>query len=187
MSAAAAIDARSDPRASVFLAAVLHVAGSAFPVRIRDLSPEGARIDGKDLPREGDVVRMKRGPHSVVAGVAWSTADACGLRFSTPIPVQEWIGYGSGHSGQQRVDDMIARVRAGGPAPALPDAAGQAARLDLVGAAEQLEDLSRQLDRIAESFASIPAVVDHGLAGLQTLDIAGRKLADLAVTMRAGG
>ena len=187
MSAAVAVDARACHRANVFLAAVLHAGGSAHQVRIRNLSPIGALVDGKELPGEGDMVRVQRGPHSAAARVIWRKAGTCGIRFSSPVPAQQWMSYGAGHKGQQRVDEIIASVRSGeaaGAAAALASARREAGAAD---AAEQIDAVAEVLLALAAELAGIPAVVDQGLETLQKLDIARQKLSDLAEAMRSGG
>ena len=173
-------DVRSAHRANVFLAAVLDVAGSSFPVRVRNLSPTGALVDGRDLPGKGDAVRLQRGPYSAVARVMWCKAGACGLRFASAVPVQEWIAYGSGHTGQQGVDQMIASVRAGS-APA--DEAKCPTTIDRMQTVEQLQAVADQLQDAAESFAAIPAAVAEGSAALQSLEAARQRLVDLSTRM----
>lgn len=187
MSAAVAVDARACHRANVFLAAVVHARGSAFQVRIRNLSAMGALVDGKDLPEEGDMVRVQRGPHSAIARVIWRKASTCGIGFSSPVPAQEWIAYGAGHKGQQRVDEIIDSVRSGeaaGAAAALASAGGATGR---DGAADQIEAVADTLLALAAELAAVPAVVDQGLETLQKLDIARQKLTDLAAAMRSAG
>ncbi|MGI8704767.1 MAG: PilZ domain-containing protein [Sphingomicrobium sp.] len=180
-------DIRGDRRSNVFLAAVLSLAGSTFPVRIRNLSSTGALVDGRDLPDAGDAVRLQRGPYSVVGTIVWRDEHVCGLRFASAVPVQEWITCATGHSGQQRVDAMVASVRAGSALAG--DAAEDVKRhsaIDRMQAAEQVQGIADRLEDIAESFAAIPAVVDEGLAALQSLEAAGQKLVDLATRMRVG-
>lgn len=180
-------DARSARRANVFLSAVLDVAGSSFPVRIRNLSPAGALVDGKDLPPKGDAVRLQRGPHSAVASVMWRKGDACGLRFASVVPVQEWIAYGTAHKGQQCVDEMIASVRAGAPAEPAAEVTKPSAPIDRMQTVEQLRIVTEQLENIAGTFAAIPAVVGQGTAALQNLEMARQKLVDLSTRIRLGG
>lgn len=180
-------DARNAHRANVFLTGVLSIAGSSFPVRIRNLSATGALVDGKDLPATGDAVRLQRGPYSVVAEAMWRKPGTCGLRFSSTVPVQEWIAYGTGHKGQQRVDDMIASVRAGAaPVAAADIAAARSTAADRLQTVEQLRIVADQLEEVAAKFAAIPAVVEQGMAGLQTLDIARQTLVDISTRIGFG-
>jgi hypothetical protein len=178
-------DSRGETRRNVFLSAVLFLANSSMPVRIRNLSPVGALIDGNDLPHRDDVVRLRRGPHSAVARVVWRRDDACGLRFSTAVPVREWIAYANGHAGQQQVDELMASVRDGSGACHSPVEAARGL-FDPDGTAAQLAQISASLEAVGEAFAALPAVIDEGADALQLLDMARQKLANLAETLRAG-
>ena len=185
MTSAVTTDLRTSRRANVFLAGVLRIGGSSWPVRIRNLSATGALVDGKDLPEEGHNVRLHRGPHSADATIVWRKAGACGLRFETNVPVQEWIAYATAHSGQQRVDEIIASVRAGASndpvnSPTAPADCSQA------GVAGQLHAIAEQLKGAADELTAIPAVVAEGTAALQQLDIATQKLAELSSRLRLG-
>lgn len=67
------------------------LAGSALaPTRSRtiivcDLSPNGARLAGRDLPPAGDEVLVKVGTSDMLATVAWQTADHAGVAFEEPL------------------------------------------------------------------------------------------------------
>jgi hypothetical protein len=67
------------------------LAGSALaPTRSRtiivcDLSPDGARLAGRDLPPTGDEVLIKVGSSDMLATVAWQTADHAGVAFEEPL------------------------------------------------------------------------------------------------------
>lgn len=177
-------DSRNGRRANVFLSGVLHAVGGAFPVRIRNLSSEGALAEGADLPDEGNAVRLQRGPFTVGARVVWRKEKSCGLRFSAPIPVEQWISYGTASCGQQRVDAMVESARSGtarhGTAvqPCIP------ARVDRLQAATEMEAICEQLSAAAEDLASEPEVVVLALDALQRLDTACTQLAGLARRLR---
>ena len=54
-------------------------------VVVEDLSPTGARLRGKDLPQDGDELLIKVGLLTVLASVAWSSRDECGITFEHPL------------------------------------------------------------------------------------------------------
>ena len=103
-------DPRSDPRSSVFLTAVLYAGARQTPVRIRNLSTQGALLEGADLPAEGTIVQIRRGSLSAAGDIAWSRDQHCGLRFAAVIEVASWIDR-AGPVGQQRIDAAIADYR----------------------------------------------------------------------------
>jgi len=67
------------------------LAGSALaPTRSRsiivyDVSPEGARLAGRDLPPAGDDLLVIVGSWDSLAKVVWQTDDGCGVLFEDPL------------------------------------------------------------------------------------------------------
>jgi len=105
-------ESRSSPRSNVFLTAALAGNGTSRPVRIRNLSPEGALLEGQDFPKGGGDAQLRRGSLSVRGEIAWENGKYCGLRFADIINVQEWVKR-AGPEAQMRVDAAIAQVRSG--------------------------------------------------------------------------
>jgi hypothetical protein len=62
---------RSELRSNLFLSAELVVGPAALPVRVRNLSPHGALVDGGSLPPAGASVRLVRGDLSAEGEIAW--------------------------------------------------------------------------------------------------------------------
>jgi len=77
---------RKSRRSNVLLAASIEVSGAAMPVKLRNLSTEGALVEGKGLPIEGTEVLFHRNDLSVVSRVAWVDGKQAGVAFKTPIP-----------------------------------------------------------------------------------------------------
>jgi hypothetical protein len=102
---------RSQPRSNVFLDAVLVVGAAPRPVRLRNLSARGALLEGSSLPGEGTRVRVLRGELGAEGEIAWQEQGLAGLRFASEIDVERWVRR-VGHSGQQRVDEAVAALRA---------------------------------------------------------------------------
>lgn len=77
-----------EARTKLFLAAQLFLAGELpRDVRIRDLSPSGARVDAPSLPLVGATVLLRRGAAEVAAEVMWVAGGSCGLRFTQIVDV----------------------------------------------------------------------------------------------------
>jgi hypothetical protein len=142
-------DPRSDPRASVFLTAVLVTGAGQAAVRIRNLSAHGALLEGPDLPSEGAIAQIRRGSLSAAGDIAWSRDQHCGLRFAAIIDVAAWIER-AGPIGQQRIDAAIAEFRREPARPmsfaVLP---GNLGRSDI-------SSLSAEILRSCERMASMP-------------------------------
>jgi hypothetical protein len=126
--------AEREQRTNLFLAARLALFGEPpRDVKVRNLSPSGARIDTPDPPRLGTTLLLCRGTAQVAAEVIWVAAGSCGLRFSEVIDVARWISDRPG---------------------ALPAALSREPSLaDNLGLARQL------VDRLEDALASRPDVV----------------------------
>jgi hypothetical protein len=67
------------------------LAGSAFglgrsrSIIVSDLSSEGARLDGRDLPAPGHDVFLIVGPFDSMAKVVWRSDDKCGIQFDDVV------------------------------------------------------------------------------------------------------
>lgn len=143
-----ASDNRSEGRSNVFLAATLSAGARQIPVRIRNISTRGALIEGSGLPSAGSQIGLMRGPLSIAGHLAWEGNRAAGLNFDSEIVVADWVR-GSGHGGQQRVDQVVAALRASSKIPAAPPEESQSASLAAISAA---------LERICERLASHPGM-----------------------------
>jgi hypothetical protein len=104
------VDHRSEGRSNVFLTASLNASGVTVPVRIRNLSPHGALIDGAKLPAVGVKVRLVRGRLCATGELTWLAQGHAGLKFDAVIEVENWVRR-TEHAGQQRVDTVIAALR----------------------------------------------------------------------------
>ena len=80
---------RQSRRSNVLLAASIEVSGAAITVRLRNLSTEGALIEGDGLPIEGSEVLFRRNELSVNSRVAWVLGNQAGVAFTRPIPQED--------------------------------------------------------------------------------------------------
>ena len=72
---------RQWPRQLMILSARLSTVTNDYPVRIRDLSSGGARVEGAELPMVGTDVMLKRGDSDVFGAVAWVSGNQAGIEF----------------------------------------------------------------------------------------------------------
>lgn len=105
-------DPRLDGRSNVFLGAILRVGSKSWPVRIRNLSVNGALLDGGHTPKESEKVSIERGSLIASGSVAWSRDGHAGIRFDEVISIADWVKQ-PGHDGQRRVDMVVAALREG--------------------------------------------------------------------------
>jgi hypothetical protein len=82
---------RRRERMRVLLAARLVTTFNDRPVKIRDLSSEGAMIEGDGVPSEGTDVILQRGPIEVFATVVWSDGRQCGLEFEDALVEEDFL------------------------------------------------------------------------------------------------
>lgn len=76
---------RRSRRSNVLLAATIEAFDEVIAVKLRNLSTEGALIEGKNLPPEGSVVVFRRNELSVESHIAWVIGDQAGVAFTRPI------------------------------------------------------------------------------------------------------
>lgn len=80
---------RQARRSNVLLAASIEALGTVIPVKLRNLSTEGALIEGDGLPVEGSEILFRRNKLSVSSRVAWVLDNHAGVAFRRPIPQED--------------------------------------------------------------------------------------------------
>lgn len=161
-------DHRAEGRANVFLGAVLDSGAGSVPVRIRNISPKGALIEGPILPALEATVRLVRGALRATGTLAWEAQYHAGLSFEEPIDVEAWVRR-TGHPGQRRVDSVVAAIRRGEPVHSRSDES-----------ADPLAGLSRALDELCDRLASSAGFPPELGDDLLKLDVIAQSLRDLA-------
>ena len=76
---------RRTRRSKVLMTATLELSGSALEVKLRNLSAEGALIEGHNLPVEGSQVLFKRLELCVPGRIAWVAAKRAGVTFDEKL------------------------------------------------------------------------------------------------------
>lgn len=162
---------RSERRTNLFVVAALFGHGESTPttVRIRNLSPAGAMIEGTELPGAGTAVRLTRGSLSAAGELLWIDETRAGLRFAAPVTVANWLPGGARSSGQQRVDRMVLEARAQLSTAATDAAPTAPSRPDYAA-------IARSLTAASEALLADPEVAERHLDVLQTIDIAAQAL-----------
>lgn len=80
---------RRSRRAPVLLAASLEVAGQDVPVKLRNLSEEGALVEGDRLPLEGTSTFFQRKELRLRSRVVWVQGRYAGVAFDHPLKPEE--------------------------------------------------------------------------------------------------
>ena len=76
---------RRTRRSNVLLSASIELSGASLPVKLRNLSSEGALIDGDKLPVEASEVVFRKAELRVLGRIAWVEGTRAGLAFSEPL------------------------------------------------------------------------------------------------------
>ena len=82
---------RRSRRSNVLLKATLEIPGASLPVVLRNLSQEGALVQGDELPEPGMRVLFHRQGLSVPSRVAWAQCNYAGIEFEFPLFPNEML------------------------------------------------------------------------------------------------
>jgi PilZ domain len=80
---------RRSRRSPVFLTATLEVAGVAQQVKLRNLSEEGALVQGERLPLEGTTTFFERNELRIKSRVVWVHGNFAGVAFARPLKSED--------------------------------------------------------------------------------------------------
>jgi len=80
---------RKTRRSNVLMAASLELSGTSLPVKLRNLSAEGALVEGDKLPVEGAAIVFRKGDLSVPGKVAWAKTRSAGISFSRKLDPEQ--------------------------------------------------------------------------------------------------
>lgn len=76
---------RRTRRSNVLMAASIESSGTAMPVRLRNLSAEGALVEGDSLPIEGSSVLFRKNELRLPGNVAWVKGKRAGIAFDEKL------------------------------------------------------------------------------------------------------
>ena len=76
---------RRSRRSNVLLSASIEFSGTSIPVKLRNLSSEGALIEGDKLPVEGSEVVFRKSELSIPGRIAWVEGKRAGLGFAQKL------------------------------------------------------------------------------------------------------
>jgi hypothetical protein len=80
---------RRSRRSPVLLAAIIHVAGEAVTVKLRNLSERGALIEGDRLPLEGSTTFFERNDLRLKSRIVWVEGKYAGVAFDEPLDPEQ--------------------------------------------------------------------------------------------------
>jgi len=75
----------------VLMSASLELSGTSLPVKLRNLSAEGALVEGDKLPVEGASILFRKGDLSIVGTVAWVKGRQAGISFAQKLDPEQLL------------------------------------------------------------------------------------------------
>lgn len=172
---------RAHPRTSMFVLANMTSSSACGPVKIRNMAPGGALIEGEALPNIGDPLSLGRAGLFVSGQIVWRDSKRAGARFDQEVEVGHWMPAGS--SGQQEVDRIVHELK--GNAADASSTCRSKIKPSLITDADLL-DLATSIDALADQLADDDTVVTRYASRLQVLDTASQILRKLAVGATKG-
>lgn len=82
---------RKTRRSNVLMAASLELSGTSLPVKLRNLSADGALVQGDKLPVEGASILFRKGDLTMPGQVAWVKGKQAGINFSQPLNPEQLL------------------------------------------------------------------------------------------------
>jgi hypothetical protein len=80
-------------RSHLLMAATLEVSGRAVNVKLRNLSSEGAQVEGDQIPVEGTELLFRKGELAVAGCVIWTKGKQAGIRFVQTLETQAVLNH----------------------------------------------------------------------------------------------
>jgi hypothetical protein len=176
---------RSESRNNLFVVAALSSTTASGPVRVRNMSPHGALIEGPVLPPEESPLRLSRGSLGVTGHIVWRRDNRAGVRFDSAVSVADWLPNGRAATGQQKVDEIVHTYKSQKATPGA-NVVPTASRAEEAGVVACLAEIQNAITGAAEELASDPEVAARHLGALQAIDVATQKLEKLANQLGAG-
>lgn len=167
-----------EQRVDLLVSANLHAQPASGLVRLCNISPVGALIEGQGLPSVGHEVELRRGALAVPGRIVWRGDDQAGVSFSERTEVADWFPDAPPQASVDRAFQRIMeefRERGLPPSPVVP--------APLHNSCITVDDMARVaalLDVLADALAEDSGVVMRHTDKLQSLDIAAQLLRKLA-------
>ena len=76
---------RRTRRSRMLMSATLETSGRAVNVTLRNLSAEGAQVEGASLPIEGSDLLFRKGDLAVAGSIIWTNGKQAGIRFAQAL------------------------------------------------------------------------------------------------------
>lgn len=183
-----AIEARRLARSSMFVSAVMIVGDNKAPVKIRNMSANGAMVESTLAASLGAKVQLLRGSRVAEGTIVWVSKNRLGLRLEPEVLVKDWLA-SPAKAGQDRVDDIVSLIKAGRAVPPSESADPSVKFESRQPNAQFASDLETVVDLIQELEDDLSSSVDtmtRHESKLQNLDIAMQMLRSIAQQLKCG-
>ena len=167
---------RREDRVSLFVMANLHAEARGGPVKLRNISPGGALIEGEVLPRRGSAVALCKGELTVPGAVVWRNANRAGLSFASPTDVSRWLPSAQAQRSASETFRRLKAEQAQHPGSRVTRAPLHTSFVST----EEMERAAAALDDLADILALDDRIVVEVASKLQSLDIAAQLLRKVA-------
>ena len=169
---------RREERVDLLVQANMHALPGNSVVRLCNLSPVGALIEGQSLPSIGHEVELRRGALSAPGRIVWRGVDQAGISFFEQAEVADWFPDSPPQASVDRAFQRImeefrerdATARRDMPAPL---------HKSLI-TIDDMDRVAASPDELGDALADNPQVVVQFAEKLQTLDIAAQLLRKLS-------
>lgn len=82
---------RKSRRSNVLMSASLELSGTSLTVKLRNLSADGALVEGDKLPVEGASILFRKGDLSMPGNVAWVNGRQAGVSFAQKLNPEQLL------------------------------------------------------------------------------------------------
>lgn len=175
--AASTIEARRAERTHMYLIAILYHGIDSSPVRLRNLSRQGALIEASNLPNAGSIITLRRGTLEAKGRVVRASDDRIGVEFFSPVSVQSWLPV-KGSPAQRSVDQLAVAMASSNPFVDLAEPPQRDRISSAMEISAELKSLQSELTTLGDSLAQdCILVATH--PEIQFLDQATQRIAKL--------
>lgn len=80
---------RRSRRSNLLMTATIEIAGRVLQVTLRNLSSDGARVEGDQLPVEGTQLLLRKGELAIDGRVIWARGKQAGIAFAHKLDPEQ--------------------------------------------------------------------------------------------------
>ena len=102
---------RRSRRSNVLMAAFVESGAARLPVKLRNLSKEGALVEGAALPPVGTNVHFHKGELALPGRIAWAAGPRAGIAFDQPLDPESVLRHIPQPQRRQSVEHRRPRLR----------------------------------------------------------------------------